>query len=105
MHKFIKLDATLVAALAKALAESSSNPASPSEAAEPRWIRAPLQKQGPCHYTGLQHASFYLAFANNPRIRQARMGAGRERGTRLFWLPDVYAEIQRISDQQKEELS
>lgn len=64
------------------------------------WIRPPIQGKGPCPHTDLQHAAFYRHFVGNPRIRQARMGTGRERGTRLLWLPDVYAEIARRAEEQ-----
>lgn len=98
----IKIDSTVLAALAKALLDDSVIPPSPAEAAEPIWIRPPLQKEGRCPYTGLRHGSFYQSFADHPRIRQARMGVGKKRGTRLFWLPDIYAEIEKIAKSQAE---
>lgn len=64
-----------------------------------RWITPPRGRDA-CPHTGLRHASFYNAFAHNPRIRQARMGTGKQRGTRLLWLPDVFAEIQRRAQEQ-----
>jgi hypothetical protein len=99
MKKPMRIDSTLLSALAKAIVEEASAPHSPSEAAPPIWIRPPLQKEGRCPYTGMRHGGFYQNFADHPRIRQARMGTGKERGTRLFWLPDIYAEIERIADQ------
>jgi hypothetical protein len=72
----------------------------PVKAVEARWIRPPIQGKGPCQFTGLGHASFYGHFIGNRRIRQARMGTGKQRGTRLLWLPDIYAEIQRLADEQ-----
>ncbi|MCC5805568.1 MAG: hypothetical protein JJU00_04485 [Opitutales bacterium] len=71
-------------------------------AASPIWVRPPKQSEGACPHTGLKHAAFYRHFVGNPRIRQARMGTGRERGTRLLWLPDVYAEILRRAETQRE---
>ena len=73
-----------------------------------RWVRPPIQKPGEesvCPYTGLKHAAFYSAFCRNPRIKQVRLGTGKTRGTRLLWLPDIYAELNRIADQQKEEVN
>lgn len=60
------------------------------------WIRPPVGKDT-CPHTGLKHAAFYLQFCKCPRIKQARMGKGPVRGTRLLWLPDVMAEIGRIA--------
>lgn len=86
--------------------ENTANIQPPAPAAEnentdapARWITPPRGRDA-CPYTGLRHASFYNAFANNPRIRQARMGTGKQRGTRLLWLPDIYAEINRRADEQ-----
>lgn len=63
------------------------------------WIRPPSGGNA-CPHTGLKHAAFYREFVGNPRIRQARMGEGRNRGTRLLWLPDVHAEIHRRASEQ-----
>lgn len=65
-----------------------------------RWIRPPVGRAA-CPYTGLKHAGFYRELVGNPRIRQARMGTGK-RGTRLLWLPDVHAEINRRAEQQRQ---
>lgn len=72
--------------------------AAPSATAPAIWIRPPIQsKREACPYTHLGHGAFYGHFVGNPRIRQARLGKGRERGTRLLWLPDVYAELERMA--------
>lgn len=63
------------------------------------WIRPPVGN-APCPMTNLRHAAFYRELVNNPAIRQARMGTGRSRGTRLLWLPDVFAEIHRRAEAQ-----
>lgn len=63
------------------------------------WIRPPVGNS-PCPHTGLRHAAFYRELVGNPKIRQARMGTGRSRGTRLLWLPDVFAEIHRRAESQ-----
>lgn len=72
----------------------------PAAAAPQIWIRPPKQSAGACPHTGLKHAAFYAEFVSNPRIRQARLGKGRERGTRLLWAPDVFAEIARLAEEQ-----
>ena len=59
-----------------------------------QWIRPPLTGQR-CPHTGLTRASFYRELIACSRIRQAKMGTGRDRGTRLLWLPDVHREIHR----------
>lgn len=70
-----------------------------SEAAPAIWIRPPIQsKRETCPHTGLGHSAFYGHFVGNPRIRQARLGTGRARGTRLLWLPDIYAELERMAE-------
>ena len=90
--------------LAEAFSDDTENvPAMNSIA---RWVRPPIQKPGEesvCPYTGLKHAAFYSAFCRNPRIKQVRLGTGKIRGTRLLWLPDIYIELNRLADQQKEE--
>lgn len=64
-----------------------------------RWIRPPIgNKTCPC--TGLRHAKFYAQFVGNPRIRQCRLGTGKTRGTRLVFLPDVLAELDRLAKEQ-----
>jgi len=74
----------------------------PSASAPAIWIRPPIQsRKQVCPYTQLSHGSFYGILVGNPRIRQARLGKGRERGQRLLWLPDVYAELERISAEQR----
>jgi hypothetical protein len=79
--------------------ETATTPASPAEAAPQIWIRPPIQsKRETCAYTGLGHSAFYGHFVGNPRIRQARMGAGKARGTRLLWLPDIFAELARMAE-------
>lgn len=66
------------------------------------WIRPPIQSRGEkCPYTGLGHSSFYRYFVRNPRVRQSRMGSGEKRGIRLLWLPDVFAEINRKTNEVK----
>jgi hypothetical protein len=77
------------------------NAANAPAAAPQRWITPPRGLDS-CPWTGLKHGSFYGAFVNCPRIRQARMGTGRNRGTRLLWLPDVFAEIERRAATQKQ---
>lgn len=62
------------------------------------WIRPPVGKET-CPHTGLKHAAFYLQFCKCPRIRNARMGKGEKRGTRLLYLPDIMAELERIAAQ------
>lgn len=64
-----------------------------------KWIRPPSGGEA-CPYTGLKHAAFYREFVGNPRIRQARMGTGKDRGTRLLLLSDVHAEILRRANEQ-----
>ena len=64
-----------------------------------KWIRPPAGGNA-CPHTGLKHAAFYREFVGNPRIRQARMGTGRDRGTRLLLLSDVHAEILRRANEQ-----
>jgi hypothetical protein len=75
----------------------------PAAVAPPIWVRPPKQSEPPCPHTGLRHAAFYSTFVGCPRIRQARMGKGRDRGTRLLWLPDVFAEIARRAEEQANE--
>ena len=64
-----------------------------------RWLRPPAGGRA-CPFTGMKHAAFYREFVGCPRIRQARMGEGRNRGTRLLWLPDIHAEIERRASEQ-----
>lgn len=68
------------------------------------WIRPPSGGNA-CPHTGLKHAAFYREFVGNPRIRQARMGTGKDRGTRLLLLSDVHAEILRRANEQANEVS
>lgn len=63
------------------------------------WIRPPIGKSV-CPYTHLRHAQFNNEFVGNPRIRQCRLGAGRTRGTRLIYLPDVLRELYRLAREQ-----
>ena len=63
------------------------------------WIRPPVGRDV-CRFTGLRHAKFYAEFCRNPRIRQVRLGTGTARGTRLLWLPDIYAELHRRAHEQ-----
>jgi hypothetical protein len=67
-----------------------------------RWIRPPAGGSA-CPFTGMKHAAFYREFVGCPRIRQARMGTGAARGTRLLWLPDIHAEITRRAEAQSAE--
>jgi hypothetical protein len=83
------------------VAGRNDNAANATADALQRWITPPRGRDA-CPYTGLRHASFYNAFCNNARIRQARMGTGRQRGTRLLWLPDVFAEVNRRAMSQVE---
>lgn len=79
-------------------ADSSEPTATPAAAAAQIWIRPPIQtRRETCPYTHLGHAAFYAAFVANPRIRQAKLGKGKTRGTRLLWLPDVYRELERMA--------
>jgi hypothetical protein len=55
-----------------------------------RWITPPTGG-AICPFTALKHAKFYQEFCGNPKIRQVRTGAGKQRGKRLLWLPDIYA--------------
>jgi hypothetical protein len=70
---------------------------SPESLTSERWVRPPVGK-AVCPVTGLKHAAFYRQFVGNPRIRQARVGTGRERGTRLLWLPDIHRELCRLAE-------
>lgn len=59
------------------------------------WVPAPKNSHK-CPHTGLGHSKFYELFCRNPRVRQATMAAsGASRGVRLFWLPDIFEEIER----------
>lgn len=66
-----------------------------------RWISPPTGREV-CPFTGLRHGKFYMEFAGKPEIRQVRTGTGKERGKRLFWLPDIYAELHRMALKQME---
>lgn len=80
--------------------------AAPTAAASQIWIRPPIQtRKEVCPHTGLSHGAFYGHFVGNPRIRQARLGKGRERGTRLLWLPDIYRELERMASGQADHAS
>lgn len=63
------------------------------------WIRPPRGSDY-CPYTGMRHGTFYRVLIGNPRIRQCHTAEGKKRGTRLLWLPDVHAELIRLSDSQ-----
>lgn len=77
--------------------ERQQSPAGEDCGAPSIWVRSPVGK-ATCAYTGLRHAQFYAEFYRNPRIRQCRLGRGKSRGTRLLWLPDIYAELSRRAD-------
>ena len=82
--------------------DTDAREAAPSATAPAIWIRPPIQsRREKCPYTHLGHAAFYAAFVGNPRIRQARMGKGRERGTRLLWLPDIFRELERMAKEER----
>lgn len=66
-----------------------------------RWISAPTGLNV-CPFTSLKHGKFYLEFADNENVRQVRTGTGKQRGKRLFWLPDIYAELERKGREQME---
>ena len=78
--------------------DALDNNATP-EATSEKWIRPPLAGKA-CPYTGMKHAAFYREFVGCSRIRQAKMGTGRTRGTRLLWLPDIHKEIHRRGEAQ-----
>lgn len=95
---------TLTPPAPAAAAGFNTNAANAQADALQRWIRPPAGGTA-CPFTGLRHASFYREFVGCPRIRQARMGAGKNRGTRLLWLPDIHAEITRRTEAQAAEVS
>ena len=66
------------------------------------WILAP-RNSDKCPHTGLGHGKFYELFCRNPRVRQATMAANSaSRGVRLFWLPDIFQEIEgRVEAEQE----
>jgi hypothetical protein len=63
------------------------------------WIRPPKGSE-PCPHTGTRHGTFYRVFVGNPRIRQCITAEGKRKGTRLLWLPDIHAELNRLADSQ-----
>ena len=64
-----------------------------------KWISPPTGNST-CPYTSFKHAKFYQEFRGNPEIRQVRTGAGKSRGKRLFWLPDIFNELHRRAQEQ-----
>lgn len=64
-----------------------------------RWISPPTGRDI-CPFTGLRHGKFYQEFSGHQAIRQVRTGTGKERGKRLFWLPDIFSELHRRAAEQ-----
>lgn len=62
-----------------------------------KWIAAPKAEKV-CPYTNLKHAKFYQEFCYNRSIRQVRTGVGKQRGKRLFWLPDIYSFLMKRAE-------
>lgn len=63
------------------------------------WITPPVGKDT-CPYTGLKHGKFYAEFCGNPEIHQLRTGTGKNRGKRVFYLPDIHDYLMRRAKRQ-----
>lgn len=73
----------------------------PSGEAFARWIPAP-QGSAICPYTGMKHGTFYRNYHGNRNVKQVSLAKGRKRGKRLFWLPDLLAELDRLAAEQSQ---
>ena len=62
------------------------------------WIRPPKQGQDFLPVP-ISPSQFHRKFILNPRVRQCHLGTD-SKGTRLLWLPDILAELNRLAIEQ-----